>query len=103
MFHAFKDLVISEFEGINHRIINTQFSYVLEHISIHFSLHEAMPHVTKQLQQLWGIKMIRLLFEPLFSYSDLHATPSSSSVQAKNKQSMSTFTNMTTRNKIRNI
>ncbi|KAK2156726.1 hypothetical protein LSH36_206g00029 [Paralvinella palmiformis] len=33
-------------------------------------LHDAMPNVVKQLKHLWGMKMIHLLFEPLFAYAD---------------------------------
>ena len=32
-----------------------------------------MPVVVRQLQQLWSLKMIRLLFEQLFAYNDLQA------------------------------
>ena len=33
-----------------------------------FSLHSAMPYVVKQLQLLWGEKMIRILFSDLLNY-----------------------------------
>ena len=35
------------------------------------SLHEAMPVVVQQLQLLWSLRIIKLLFEPLFVYHDL--------------------------------
>lgn len=37
------------------------------------SLHEAMPLVVRQLEQLWSLKMIHILFEQLFAYNDLQA------------------------------
>ena len=36
-----------------------------------YSLHEAMPHVVKQLRLLWNLKLIKLLFNDLFTYSDI--------------------------------
>jgi len=33
------------------------------------SLHEAMPLVVQQLSELWSLKMIKLLFEPLFLFT----------------------------------
>ena len=32
-----------------------------------------MPTVVEQLQTLWGLKMIQLVFEPLFAYNDIQA------------------------------
>jgi len=33
-----------------------------------YSVHEAMPIVVEQLSELWSQQMIKLLFDPLFSY-----------------------------------
>lgn len=33
------------------------------------SLHEAMPLVVQQLSELWSLRMIKLLFEPLFLFT----------------------------------
>ena len=35
------------------------------------SLHEAMSHVVKQLQLLWSLKMLRILYEPLVTHTEL--------------------------------
>lgn len=54
------------------------------------SLNEAMPIVTEQLSELWSMKMIRLLFEPLFCYAstldslDVSGKSESASMSTKN-------------------
>ena len=48
----------------------SQILNVLSHFMF-YSLHEAMPHVVKQLRLLWNLKLIKLLFNDLFTYSDI--------------------------------
>ncbi len=46
---------------------------------LHFfvSLNEAMPLVIRQLQQLWHLSMLSIVFEPLLSYVSMHAAANS--------------------------
>ncbi|XP_064648502.1 ubiquitin-protein ligase E3B-like isoform X2 [Lineus longissimus] len=52
------------------------------------SLHEAMPHVVKQLQLLWHIKMVKILFADLIS--SVEAQNASRATQQKEQQASPT-------------
>jgi len=39
------------------------------------SVHEAMPVVVDQLSGLWSLRLIKLLFDPLFTYVSALVTP----------------------------
>ena len=60
-------------------------------LSVDFSLFQAMPLVVKQLQLLWSPRIIGLLFEQLFTYSEVSEHSITQSTKGNPNASKSTW------------